>query len=204
MDEHPEKDKKLKVEGGEFIKENIVGEHYDEYDSLLVIAHFKGHPVGGFGGALKQLSIGYASRAGKAQIHSAGKQPDYEKCWNELCTAPQFAQSMGEAASSVHKYYKAKNMGGPVYISVMKDMSLYCDCTGVAAPKPEIEDIGILASTDPVAIDQACVDLIYKATDDPGQKHFIERVETRHGIHTIEAAAELGVGSREYELITLD
>ena len=200
MDENPEKDKKIKVEGGEIIKENILGEHYDEFDSLLVVAHFKGHPVGGFGGALKQLSIGFASRAGKTQIHTAGKTLDYNICFDNCCTAKEFCKGMGEAASSVHKYYKAKNMGGPVYICVLKDISLYCDCTGLAAPAPEINDIGILSSTDPVAIDQACLDLI-KKTKDKGTEKFLEQVKNLSGEEALTTAEKLGAGSTKYELV---
>lgn len=200
MDEDPEKDKKLKIEGAEFIKENILGEHYDEFDSLLVLAHFKGHPMAGFGGSLKQLSIGFASRAGKSLIHTAGFTSDYNTAFDHCCSPIDFAKSMGEAAASVHKYYKDKNMGGPVYINVIKDISLYCDCTGVAAPKPEINDIGIMASTDPVAIDQASFDLI-KKTKDNGTGKFLEQVKTLCGEEIITTAEKFGAGSSKYELI---
>lgn len=200
MDENPEKDKKIPVEGGVLIKENIVGEHYDEFDSLFVIAHFKGHPMAGFGGSLKQLSIGYASRAGKSLIHTGGYTTDYNIAFDHCCSAPDFAKGMGEAAASVHKYYKSKNMGGPIYVNVMKDMSLYCDCTGVAAPAPEIHDIGILASTDPVAIDQACLDII-KKTNDKGTSALLEQIKKLSGEDIITTAEKLGAGSSKYELI---
>lgn len=160
------------------------------YDSMLVLSHFKGHPMGGYGGALKQLSIGVASSYGKAYIHGAG---DPKNLWGS--DHDSFLESMADAASSVVSYFK----GQMVYINVMKNMSVDCDCCAVAED-PCIADIGILASTDPIAIDQACIDLVY-ACDDPGKAHFLERVESRNGVHTIEAAAKLGFGSREYELI---
>ena len=183
-------DKVLPITNGKVIRENYVGKGIENYDSMLVLSHFKGHPMGGFGGAVKQLSIGVASAYGKAYIHGAG---DPAKLW----TAPRnlFLESMADAASSVVDYFK----GELVYINVMKNMSVDCDCCAVAED-PCIADIGILASVDPIAIDQACVDLVY-ASSDPGRPHLIERIESRNGIHTIEAAAELGFGSREYELI---
>ena len=183
-------DKVLPIPNGKAIRENYVGRGIENYDSMLVLSHFKGHPMGGFGGAVKQLSIGVASAYGKAYIHGAG---DPAKLW----TAPRnlFLESMADAASSVVDYFK----GDLVYINVMKNMSVDCDCCAVAED-PCIADIGILASVDPIAIDQACVDLVY-ASSDPGRPHLIERIESRNGIHTIEAAAELGFGSREYELI---
>lgn len=185
-------DKVLSIPNGKVIKENYVGRGIENYDSMLVLSHFKGHPMGGFGGAVKQLSIGVASAYGKAYIHGAG---DPSRLW----TAPRnlFLESMADAASSVVDYFK----GDLVYINVMKNMSVDCDCCAVAED-PCIADIGILASADPIAIDQACVDLVY-ASSDPGRPHLIERIESRNGIHTIEAAAELGFGSREYELIEI-
>lgn len=190
MDSEPE-DLKLEIPEGKVIKENYVGKHIQNYDSMLVLSHFKGHPMGGYGGALKQLSIGVASSYGKAYIHGAG-HPD------ELWTADHdsFLESMADAAKSVVDYFDGKI----VYINVMKNMSVDCDCCA-KAEDPCMKDIGILASLDPIAIDQACIDLVYGATDDPGQKHLIERIESRNGVHTIEAAAALGYGSREYELI---
>ena len=189
----------LPVENGKVIKENFVGKNLADYDSLLVLSHFKGHPMGGFGGALKQLSIGCASSAGKAWIHSAGKTKDQKTVWDNIPKQELFLEAMADAASSVVSYFG----GNSVFINVMKNMSVDCDCCAVAED-PCMKDIGILASLDPVAIDQACLDLVYKATDDPGQKHFLERVESRNGVHTIEAAADLGFGTREYELISID
>ena len=183
-------DMELSIPNGKRIKKNFVGKDLANYDSMLVLAHFKGHPRGGYGGALKQLSIGIASSAGKAYIHGAGEP---EKIW----TSEQDAslESMADAASSIVDYFKANIL----YVNVMKNLSVDCDCCAVAED-PCMKDIGILVSEDPVAIDQACMDLIY-ASEDPGRDHFIERVETRNGAHTIEAAEALGAGTREYELI---
>lgn len=185
-------DLQLLIPNGKVIQKNYVGKHLTRYDSLLVLSHFKGHPMGGFGGALKQLSIGCASSAGKANIHGAGKP-------KEMWTTEQnaFLESMADAAESVVKLFDGKI----VYINVMKNMSVDCDCCAVAED-PCMKDIGILASLDPIAIDQACLDLVY-ASDDPGRDHLVERIESRNGVHTVEAAAELGFGSREYELIEL-
>lgn len=182
----------LDIPDGKRIKKNYVGKDIVNYDSLLVLSHFKGHPMGGYGGALKQLSIGCASSFGKAYIHGAGEP---EKIWT--VDHDSFLESMADAASSVVKLFK----GNAVYVNVMKNMSVDCDCCAVAED-PCLADIGVLVSTDPVAVDQACVDLVY-ACDDPGKAHFLERVESRNGVHTIEAAAAMGVGSREYELIEL-
>lgn len=184
-------DLELPIPKGKKIQKNYVGKNLVNYDSLLVLSHFKGHPMGGYGGALKQLSIGVASSYGKAYIHGVGKTDDF---WT--ADHDSFLESMADAASSVVDYFH----GEIVYINVMKNMSVDCDCCAVAED-PCMKDIGILASLDPVAIDQACIDLVYAATEDPGQGHLLERIETRNGIHTIEAAAELGIGSREYELI---
>lgn len=182
----------LDIPDGKRIKKNYVGKDIVNYDSLLVLSHFKGHPMGGYGGALKQLSIGCASSFGKAYIHGAGEP---EKIWT--VDHDSFLESMADAASSVVKLFK----GNAVYVNVIKNMSVDCDCCAVAED-PCLADIGVLVSTDPVAVDQACVDLVY-ACDDPGKAHFLERVESRNGVHTIEAAAAMGVGSREYELIEL-
>ena len=186
-------DLELPIPGGKVIQKNFVGKDIVNYDSMLVLSHFKGHPMGGYGGALKQLSIGVASSFGKAYIHGAG-EPD--KLWS--ADHDSFLESMADAAGSVVEYFK----GNIVYINVMKNMSVDCDCCAVAED-PCIADIGILASTDPIAIDQACIDLVY-ACDDPGKAHFLKRVESRNGVRTIEAAASLGYGSREYELVTVD
>ncbi|MEE1187398.1 MAG: DUF362 domain-containing protein [Acutalibacteraceae bacterium] len=183
------------IPNGKVLKTNTVGKNILNYDSMLVLAHFKGHPMGGYGGALKQLSIGCASSAGKALIHSGGVSTDIIKCWDKHAEQDRFCEAMADAASTVVDHF-GKNI---LFINVMKNLSVDCDCTA-QAEDPCMEDIGILASTDPVAIDQACMDLIY-SSDDPGKDHFIERVESRHGIHTIEAAAELGFGTREYELV---
>ena len=191
-------DKVLKVENGKVLKENFVGKNLVNYDSMLVLSHFKGHPMGGYGGDLKQLSIGCASSEGKAWIHSAGQSKDQYTIWDNLPEQDKFLEAMADAASTVDKLFKGKI----VYINVMKNLSVDCDCCSVAED-PCMADIGILASEDPVAIDQACIDLVYNSND-KGKDHFIERVETRHGIHTIEVAEELGVGNREYELINID
>ena len=183
-------DLELAIPNGKVIQKNFVGKDIIAYDSMLVLSHFKGHPMGGFGGALKQLSIGVASSFGKAYIHGAGEP---EKIWTADHDA--FLESMADAAGSVVEYFK----GNLVYVNVMKNMSVDCDCCAVAED-PCIADIGILVSTDPIAIDQACIDLVYACTD-PGKPHLLERIESRNGVHTIEAAAALGYGSREYELV---
>lgn len=185
----------LPIPNGKVIKKDLVGKNMANYDSMLVLSHFKGHPMGGFGGALKQLSIGCASSDGKAYIHSGGKQATQDGLWENICSQDEFLEAMADAASAVVDYFK----GNIVFVNVMKNMSVDCDCCEVAED-PCLADMGILVSLDPVAIDQACIDKVY-ACDDPGKAHFIERVESRHGIHTVEAAAELGFGSREYELV---
>ena len=183
----------LEIPNGLQIKKNYVGGHIKNYNSMLVLSHFKGHPMGGFGGALKQLSIGCASSYGKAYIHGAG---EVDKIWSQ--DHDRFLESMADAASSVVKYFD-DNM---IFVNVMKNMSVDCDCCAVAED-PCIDDIGILASLDPIAIDQACIDLIYQSKD-KGIDHFKERVETRNGVHTIEAAEKLGFGSRKYEFIEIE
>ena len=191
-------DMELDVPNGKILKKNYVGKNLANYDSLLVLSHFKGHAMGGYGGALKQLSIGCASSAGKTLIHTAGVTDDQKVLFDNLPEQDHFLEAMADAAESVVNYFK----GNAVYINVMKNISVDCDCDGNASA-PCMKDIGILASLDPVAIDQACLDLVYNS-EDPGKDKLIERIESRHGVHTIEAAADLGVGSREYELITLD
>ena len=183
------------IPNGKVLKKNVLGKNILNYDSMLVLAHFKGHPMGGYGGALKQLSIGCASRAGKALIHSAGKTDDRYETWKEHASKVEFPEAMADAASSVTSHFN----NSIAFINVMKNLSVDCDCCMVAED-PCMKDIGILASLDPVAIDQACIDLVM-SSDDPGREHFMERVNSRNGIHTIEAAAELGMGTREYELI---
>lgn len=186
-------DKVLDVKNGEIINKNYVGKDIENYDSMLVLSHFKGHPMGGYGGAIKQLSIGVASSFGKQYIHGAG---DPDKFWDS--DHDSFLQAMAEAAGSVIEYFS----GNIVYVNVMKNMSVDCDCCAVAED-PCIADIGILVSDDPIAIDQACLDLVY-ASKDPGRDHLVERIESQNGIHTVECAAKIGYGSREYELVRID
>jgi len=183
-------DLELAIPEGKTIQKNYVGKNIVNYDSMLVLSHFKGHPMGGYGGAIKQLSIGVASSFGKAYIHGAGEP---EKIWTAEHNL--FLESMADAALSIVKYFK----GDTAFVNVMKNMSVDCDCCAVAED-PCMKDIGILVSLDPVAIDQACLDLVY-ASDDPGRDHLLERIESRNGVHTIEAAASIGLGEREYELI---
>lgn len=180
----------LEIPNGRKIRKNFVGKDIANYDSMLVLSHFKGHPMGGYGGAIKQLSIGVASSYGKKYIHGVG---DTDNFWGS--DHDSFLEAMADAASSVTEYFQ----GNVVYVNVMKNMSVDCDCCSVAED-PCIADIGILVSADPVAIDQASVDLVY-ACSDPGKPHLLERIESRNGVHTIEAAAALGIGSREYELV---
>ena len=180
----------LEIPQGKIIKKNYVGKDLANYDSTLVLSHFKGHPMGGYGGAIKQLSIGFASSKGKAYIHGAGVM---KRIWT--ADHDSFLEAMADAALSVKEYFGEN----AVYVNVMKNMSVDCDCCAVAED-PCIADFGILASLDPVAIDQACLDLVY-ASQDPGRDHLVERIESRNGILTVEAAAALGIGSREYELI---
>lgn len=196
MDE--KEDIEIPIKNGKVIKKNILGKNIKNYNSMLVLSHFKGHPMGGYGGALKQLSIGCASTAGKCYIHSAGKVIDQNILWQN--TAPQnlFLESMAESAASVVEYFN----GNIAYINIMCNMSVDCDCCA-KAEDPCMKDIGILASLDPVAIDKACIDLVYKSTD-VGRDHLIERIESRNGIHTINVAESLGVGTTNYDLINLD
>ena len=190
MDE--EKDLELPIKDGKQIQKNFVGDHLSRYDSMLVLSHFKGHPMGGFGGALKNISIGIASAYGKAYIHGAGVP---EEIWTS--DHDSFLESMADAAKSVVTHFDGKM----AFINIMANMSVDCDCCAVAED-PKIGDIGILASLDPIALDQACLDLVY-SSDDPGKADLIERIESRNGVHTVDAAAALSFGSREYELITL-
>ncbi len=185
----------LDIPNGKVLKQNFVGKNMKNYDSMLVLSHFKGHPMGGYGGALKQLSIGCASSEGKSWIHSAGHTKDQTVVWGNLPEQNLFLESMADAASSVVNYFKDNIL----FINVMCNLSVDCDCCAVAED-PCMKDIGILASTDPIAIDQACIDLIYNSTD-PGRDHFVARVERQNGRHTIDAAAELGFGTKEYELV---
>ena len=186
-------DIELAIPNGKKIKSNFVGKNLANYNSMLVLSHFKGHPMGGYGGAIKQLSIGVASSYGKKYIHGVGVTEDF---WNS--DHDSFLEAMADAASSVVEYLK----GNFVYVNVMKNLSVDCDCCAVAED-PCMKDIGILISTDPVAIDRACVDLVY-ASKDKGRDHLVERIETRNGVHTIDVAEELGLGNKEYELIMID
>ena len=185
----------LDIPKGNVIKTNIVGKNIENYDSMLVLSHFKGHPMGGYGGALKQLSIGCASSSGKAWIHSGGVTDDQTKVWRNTAEQNKFLEAMAESASSVVDYF-GNNLA---YINIMCNMSVDCDCCA-KAEDPCIKDIGVLASLDPVAIDQACIDLVY-SSEDRGRDRLVERIESRNGIHIIEKAFELGIGNREYELI---
>lgn len=191
-------DMKLDIPNGKILKENYVGKNLANYDSMLVLSHFKGHAMGGYGGALKQLSIGCASSAGKSLIHTAGVTNDQKELWNNLPQQDHFLESMADAAGSIVNYFN----GNIAYLNIMKNISVDCDCDG-NAKAPCMKDIGILASLDPVAIDQACLDLVYNSTDS-GKDELIKRIESLHGVHTIEAASDLEIGSREYELITID
>ena len=190
-------DLELDIPNGKVLKKNYVGKNLANYDSMLVLSHFKGHAMGGYGGALKQLSSGCASSAGKTLIHTAGKTNDQTQLFNNLPDQDRFLEAMADAASSVVNHFH----GNMAFINVMKNISVDCDCDGNASA-PCMQDVGILASLDPVAVDQACLDLVYNSTD-PGKDKLIKRIESLHGVHTVEAAADLGVGSRDYELITL-
>lgn len=183
------------VKGGKVLSENRLGKNILNYDSMIVLSHFKGHPMGGYGGALKQLSIGCASTAGKCIIHSAGATDDQKNVWKLAAQQDSFLEAMAEAALTVTEMFKDKI----AYINIMCNLSVDCDCCAVAED-PCMKDIGILASLDPVALDKACVDLVYAAKDDPGRDHLIERIESRHGLHTIEAAEALGIGTTDYEI----
>jgi len=192
-----EKDEILEIENGKVITKNYIGSKMKNYDSMLVLSHFKGHPMGGYGGAIKNISIGLASSHGKRYIHTNGKEnASYEDMFS--ADHDKFLESMADAAKSVVDYYE-ENI---VFINVMCNMSVDCDCCATAKD-PKIKDIGILSSLDPVALDQACIDLVYQS-DDPDKQDLIERIESRNGIHTIEASADLKLGNREYELINID
>ena len=183
---------------GHLQNKNIVGSHINNYDSMLVLSHFKGHPMGGYGGALKQLSIGVASSRGKVYIHTAGKTTDANKLWDNLPEQDKFLEAMADAASTVHNKFQ----GNIAYINVMKNMSVDCDCCAVAED-PCMKDIGVLASLDPIAIDKACIDLVYNSSD-PGRDHLVERIDSKHGTHILKAADKLGFGTTDYELINID
>ena len=188
----------LEIENGKIINKNLVGKNIQNYDSALVLSHFKGHPMGGYGGAIKQLSIGFASSNGKAWIHSGGRVSSQDTVWKNTAPQNDFLQAMAESAGSVAKFFK----DNIVYINVMCNMSVDCDCCA-KAEDPCIQDIGILSSLDPVAIDQACIDLVY-SSNDPNKNHLIERIESRNGLFTIECAKKLNFGTTDYELINID
>lgn len=196
MDE--EGDMPIPVENGFHLKEDYVGEHLKNYDSMLVLSHFKGHAMGGFGGALKNISIGIGSSNGKAWIHTAGKTKNPAELWDNLPEQDHFLESMADACEGVINYIGKENM---VYINVANNLSVDCDCDS-NPHAPEMADLGIFASLDPVALDQACYDAVVNAEDE-GKKALIERMDSRHGIHTVEAANKLGLGNREYEIINI-
>ncbi|MDE6242121.1 MAG: DUF362 domain-containing protein [Anaeroplasmataceae bacterium] len=191
-------DLELAIPKGQAIQKNIVGKDITKYDAMLVLSHFKGHPMGGFGGAIKQLSIGCASSRGKAYIHSAGVTEDQTKVWDNVAKQDEFLESMADAALSIVDFFK----GNIVYINMLVNLSVDCDCCAVAED-PCMQDIGMMISLDPLAIDQASIDMVYQSKD-RGRDHFVQRVERQHGLHTLEAAEEIGLGSREYELISID
>lgn len=188
----------LEIPNGKVLDKNYVGKNLENYDSMLVLSHFKGHPMGGYGGAIKQLSIGCSSSAGKCWIHSAGATTEQSKVWKLKNDQTKFLESMADSAGSIVEYFKDK----VAFINIMCNLSVDCDCCAVAED-PCMNDIGILASLDPVAVDQACIDLVYNSTDS-GRDHLVERIESRNGLHTIEAAVALGIGSKDYELINID
>lgn len=188
----------LDIPNGKTIKKDYVGSHLSNYDSVLVLSHFKGHPMGGYGGALKQLSIGFASSAGKAYIHTAGKTTEPNKLWDNVAEQDKFLESMADAAFAVHNKFK----DNIAYINIMKNISVDCDCCAVAED-PCMQDIGVLASLDPVAVDKACLDLVYNSND-KGKERLIERIESKDGIHIIEASINLNFGTTDYELINID
>jgi len=192
-----EPDITLEIPNGIAIKKNYIGKNTKNYDSALVVAHFKGHAFGGYGGALKQLSIGFGSSRGKTYQHTAGVTDDQTKFFQNICGDKVFKETMADAANSVVNFFK----GNMAFINVMKNISIDCDCDG-NAKKPCMKDIGILSSTDPVALDKACLDLIYKS-DDPGKKELVERIEQKLGPHIIECSVQLGTGKSDYELITV-
>ena len=183
------------VENGKVLKVNYLGKNIENYDSMLVLIHFKGHPMGGYGGALKQLSIGCASSAGKTYIHTGGKVTDQHILWENCAEQDTFLEAMADAASTVAKHFAGKI----AYVAVMKNLSVDCDCCAVAED-PCMNDVGILSSLDPVALDRACIDLVINSND-PGRDHFMERVNSRHGTHTIDSAEALGIGTQAYELV---
>ena len=201
MDENPDEDVSLPIENFQQIEQNFVGSHLFNYDSCIVLSHFKGHQMGGYGGALKQLSIGFASQKGKEYIHSGGRETDWKKGIGGKATQYEFTNAMADAASTIVKYFKEK--GEIVYINVLVNISKSCDCAGVSAPEPKIRNLGIMASTDPVAIDRACLDLVSQ-TNDVGTFDFMDQIQQLEGENTINAAEKLGIGTTSYSLIDLE
>ena len=195
LDEEDNTDIALNVEKPSNITQNFVGKHIQDFNSCIVLAHFKGHGMGGFGGAMKQLSIGFASREGKCHIHSGGFSKNYKECWNHKALQKDFTAAMADAASTVAKYFK--NKGGIVYINVLANISTVCDCGGSNAPPPRIRDIRILASTDPIAIDKACYDLILREYT-TGSQEWIKSAERLMGLNTLKIGETKGMGSLEY------
>lgn len=189
----------IPVTNGFHLKDNLIGEHFKNYQSMVILSHFKGHAMGGFGGALKNMSIGIASSRGKANIHTAGVTSDVSKLWDTLPSQDDFLESMADACESVISYMGKENI---VYISVANNLSVDCDCDSHPAA-PEMADLGIFASVDPVALDQACYDAVINSSDE-GKAALIERMNSRHGIHTVEAASDLGLGNRAYEIVNID
>lgn len=190
-------DVKLPLKGGKHLKYDIVGKTYPDYDFTVILSHFKGHAMGGFGGAVKNMSIGIGSSAGKSYIHSAGKIEDPEVLWTNLAEQDDFLESMAEAAKAV-----ADHCGDNIiYISVANNLSVDCDCSS-HPEAPQMRDIGIFASLDPIALDQACTDYV-RNSDDPGKVHLIERIDSRHGMHTLEYGEQIGLGSRKYKIVNL-
>lgn len=187
----------LPVKGGKHLKEDFVGKNYMNYDFTIVLSHFKGHAMGGFGGAIKNISIGIASSGGKAWIHSAGTTKDTGKMWGNLPPQDDFLESMAEAAKAITDHCGDKIL----YISVANNLSVDCDCDS-SPEDPKMGDIGILASLDPVALDRACTDLV-RSSEDHGKIHLIERIDSRHGMHTLDYAEQLGMGSQKYELVEI-
>ena len=199
MDAEPKDDVVLDIPNGKVLKKNYVGKNMKNYKSMLVISHFKGHQMGGYGGALKQLAIGCASSAGKTYIHSAGVTDDRLKFYENLAEQDKFLESMADAAGTIVRFFK----GNMAFINVMKNISIDCDCNGKAQP-PCMNDIGVCASVDPIAIDVACIDII-KNCQDSGKEKLLDRINQMHGTHTIDVAYEIGgIGNKEYELINID
>lgn len=187
----------LPLEGGKHLEYDIVGKHYPDYDFTVVLSHFKGHAMGGFGGALKNVAIGIASSAGKTYIHTSGKTNDVDSIWNNIAPQDDFLESMGEACKAVFNHVGDKIL----FINVANNLSVDCDCDGDPAA-PKMADLGILASLDPVALDRACVDMVVNS-DDPGKADLIERMESRHATHLLDYAEQLGLGSQKYKIVEL-